>query len=184
MAGDEGLRALLDAYEARDEREASDVRRLAAAIDSVDLWSRSSPLHVTGSALILHPPTRRVLLRWHTRMHAWMQVGGHFDPGETDPLVVARREAEEETGLTDLVEFGPTGNTPVQIVIVPVPARHGEPAHEHADIRFLLVTERPDDACPETREAAVRWVTVADALSEIEEENLRELLRRADERVA
>jgi 8-oxo-dGTP pyrophosphatase MutT (NUDIX family) len=183
VAGDAGLRALLDAYEARDEREARDVRRLAAAIDSVDLWSRASPLHVTGSALILHPPTGRVLLRWHTRMRAWMQVGGHFDPGETDPWVVARREAEEETGLTDLVEFGPAGTTPVQIVIVPVPARHGEPAHEHADIRFLLVTERPDDACPETSDAAVRWVTVADALGEVEEENLRELLRRAAERV-
>jgi 8-oxo-dGTP pyrophosphatase MutT (NUDIX family) len=181
MAGDTGLLALLDAYEARDEQEARDVRRLAAAIGSVDLWSRASPLHVTGSALILHPPTARVLLRWHTRMQAWMQVGGHFDPGETDPWAVARREAEEETGLTDLVEFEPCGNTPVQIVIVPVPARGGEPAHEHADIRFLLVTERPDDACPETSDAAVRWLTIADALDEIEEDNLRELLRRAAE---
>jgi len=170
---------LLDAYEPRDERELRDVRRLTAALDTVDVWSRTSPLHVTGSALILHPPSDRVLLRWHTRMQRWMQVGGHCDPGETDLWFVARREAEEETGLLDLAPQPSAGTLPVQIVIVPVPEARNEPAHEHADIRFLLVTDRPDDACPETSDAPLRWLTIAEALDEVEEENLRDFLHCA-----
>ena len=43
-------------------------------------------MHVTGSALIVAPASGRVLLRWHPRQQAWLQVGGHGDPGELDPL--------------------------------------------------------------------------------------------------
>jgi 8-oxo-dGTP pyrophosphatase MutT (NUDIX family) len=35
----------------------------------------------------------------------WLQVGGHGDPGEGDPLAIALREAAEETGLSDLVPW-------------------------------------------------------------------------------
>jgi 8-oxo-dGTP pyrophosphatase MutT (NUDIX family) len=179
MDGDARLRMVLDAYEPRDELELRDVRRLTAALGTVDVWSRTSPLHVTGSALILHPPSGRVLLRWHTRMQRWMQVGGHCDPGETDPWLVAQREAEEETGLPDLAAQPRAGTVPVQIVIVPVPEARNDPAHEHADIRFLLVTDRPDDARPETSAAPLRWLTIAEALDEVEEANLRDFLHVA-----
>jgi hypothetical protein len=67
----------------------------------------------------------------------------------------------------------------VQIAVVPVPARPDEPAHEHADIRFLLVTDRPGDARPETDDALVRWLTLPAAMAETSEDNLREFLRRA-----
>ena len=73
-----------------------------ALLAAEDVLDRSTPVHVTGSALVVHPLSRRVLLRWHPRMLMWMQVGGHFDAGETDPWLVAVREAGEETGLPDL----------------------------------------------------------------------------------
>ena len=60
----------------------------------------------------------------------------------------ARREAEEETGLTDLVPWPDTAIR--QVVIVRVPPGKGEPAHEHADIRFFMSTATPvlRDHCP------------------------------------
>jgi 8-oxo-dGTP pyrophosphatase MutT (NUDIX family) len=134
---------------------------------------------VTGSAVIVHPPTGRVLLRWHERMGSWLQVGGHGDPGETDPLLVARREATEETGLSDLVPWPePAGAGLVHVVVVPVPAGRGEPAHEHADLRFVLATEHPDDVRPESPSAPLRWLTLADALDAVAEDNLRLTLER------
>jgi 8-oxo-dGTP pyrophosphatase MutT (NUDIX family) len=136
---------------------------------------RDSPLHVTGSAFVVHLPTRRVLLRWHSRMQRWLQVGGHFDPGETDPLVVALREAREETGLDDL---RPLTTEPLQVVIVPVPARGDEPPHEHADVRYVFATDRPDDARPESPDAPLRWVSLDDAIAEVDEEDQRTFLRR------
>jgi 8-oxo-dGTP pyrophosphatase MutT (NUDIX family) len=150
-------------------------------IASGDPWDRSRPLHVTGSALIVHPPSRRLLLRWHARQQAWLQVGGHGDPGEHDPLAVARREGEEETGLTDLVPW-PDGDL-VQVVIVSVPAAPHEGAHEHADVRFLLATDDPDAARPERPDAELRWLAVPEALALTTEPNVRELIGRAAERM-
>jgi len=172
------LADVLDAYPGADAREAGDVERIRAALgDGDDVFSRDTPLHVTASALVVHPSSQRVLLRWHPKMRRWMQVGGHFDPGETDPLVVAQREAREETGLVDLSAPARSG-PPVQIVIVPVPAFGDEPAHEHADIRFVLVTDHPDDIRPESTAARLRWTPFETAAEEVEEANLRVFLAR------
>src|SRR3981081_2815770 len=100
-----GLLAVLDTYQPRSAEEAADVERIRQVASRGEAWARSTPLHATGSAVIVHPETRRVLLRWHERSHAGRRVGGHADPGETDPFLVALREAQEETGLRDLVPW-------------------------------------------------------------------------------
>jgi len=79
--------------------EAQDVGRIRELAAVGDPWARSSPLHVTGSAVVVHPPTRRVLLRWHDRMQRWLHVGGHAGTGETSAFEVALREAWEETAF-------------------------------------------------------------------------------------
>ena len=47
---------------------------------------RELGVHFTGSAFVVDPATRTVLLRWHERQQGWLQVGGHVDPGEQDPF--------------------------------------------------------------------------------------------------
>jgi 8-oxo-dGTP pyrophosphatase MutT (NUDIX family) len=153
------------------------LRRLVA--NSSDPWTRSSPLHVTGSAVVVHPASRRVLLRWHARQQAWLQVGGHADPGESDPFEVACREAREETGLVDLTPWPDAGKPRViQVVVVRVPPGKGEPAHEHGDIRYALATERPEAAVPETTAAQLAWLSLEEALERVGEDNLRTCLAR------
>jgi 8-oxo-dGTP pyrophosphatase MutT (NUDIX family) len=170
---------LLSGYRPEGEVEAADVGRLRdLAASTADPWPRSLPLHVTGSALIVHPASRRVLLRWHERQQAWLQVGGHGDPGETDPLAIALREAREETGLTDLAPWPDDGLRHVVIVSVPASAARGEPAHEHADLRFVFATGSPEAARQENPDAPLRWLTVAEAEQLTAEDNLRETLRR------
>jgi 8-oxo-dGTP pyrophosphatase MutT (NUDIX family)/GNAT superfamily N-acetyltransferase len=173
------LAAAVDRYEPRNAEEAAHHARLRNLAARRDPWSRAEPVHVTASALIVHPSTRRVLLRWHERMRRWMQVGGHGDPGERDPWEVARREAREETGLDDLGALTPDGERlPVQVVIVPVPAHGAEPAHEHADVRYLLSTRHPERARAETPGARLRWLPIDDAFAVVED-NVRVLLQRA-----
>ena len=169
---------MLDDYQPEGAAETADVARIRALTGSEpDPWLRTLPLHVTASALIVHPDSGRVLLRWHRRQQAWLQVGGHGDPGETDPLGIALREAEEETGLTDLV---PWPDARIRhVAIVGVPEGHGEPAHEHADVRFLLATRTPDAVVPEGPDAPLRWLSVADAEALTTEANLLETLARA-----
>jgi 8-oxo-dGTP pyrophosphatase MutT (NUDIX family) len=179
----DGVVAALAGFEPRSTVEARDVARIRALADGGDPWDRSSPLHVTASAVIVHPATGRVLLRWHERMRGWLQVGGHGDPGETRPLDIALREAEEETGLGDLVPW-PDGSRPplpLHAVIVPVPAARGEPDHEHADLRYVLATEDPEAARPESRAAPVRWLTLDEARAVVSEDNLSVTLERVAE---
>jgi 8-oxo-dGTP pyrophosphatase MutT (NUDIX family) len=173
------LAGVLEQYEPRSEQEAIDVERVRELAAAADPWTRSSPLHVTGSALIVCPDSGRVLLRWHVRQQAWLQVGGHADAGETDPFEVALREAREETGLPDLAAWpDPSHPSVIQIVVVPVSAGKGEPAHEHADMRYILSTARPEAATPEGSTAPLRWLSVHEALDLVTEDNLRVCLTR------
>jgi 8-oxo-dGTP pyrophosphatase MutT (NUDIX family) len=167
----------LAAHQPADEQERIDLERARGLLGG-DPFGRSTPLHVTGSALVVDPVGQRVLLRWHERQQAWLQVGGHVDPGEVDPYVTALREGEEETGLADLRPWPGPEPEIVHLVAVPVVAGKGEPAHEHLDVRFLLATDRPEDARPENPSAALRWLRIDEALELVAEENLRVSLRR------
>ena len=158
------LVTLLDRYRPEGDTETADIQRVRALTQTTaDPYRRDLPLHVTASALIVHPPTARVLLRWHQRQQAWLQVGGHGDPGETDPLTIVRREAEEETGLTDLAPWPDAEIKHVVIVDVPAGqgrtrprARRRQVLHGHPDPRRDPPGERrtPRSAgCPSPRRA-------------------------------
>ena len=176
-AAERTMPGLLRAYRPLGHAETADVERVRALVAAqADPWSRGLPLHLTASALIVHPASGRVLLRWHQRQQAWLQVGGHADPGEADPLSIALREAREETALEDLVPWPDA--TIRQVVIVPVPAGGREPAHEHADVRFVLETRHPGAARAEQPGAPLRWVSLEGAKALTSEANLRELLAR------
>jgi 8-oxo-dGTP pyrophosphatase MutT (NUDIX family) len=184
MPGSRGpVSDMLARYRPQDQPEAADVERVRAlAASADDPWLRSIPLHVTASALIVHPDSGRVLLRWHQRQQAWLQVGGHGDPGESDPLEIALREGAEETGLADLVPW-PDAQLR-HVVIVPVPASSSEPAHEHADLRFVLATRIPDAARAESPGAPLRWLSPREARELSSEPNLQETVSRAERLLA
>jgi 8-oxo-dGTP pyrophosphatase MutT (NUDIX family) len=177
------LAVLLNDYRPDGGIETADVQRVRVLAETTgDPWRRDLPLHVTASALIVHPPTARVLLRWHQRQQAWLQVGGHGDPGESDPLAIAAREATEETGLADLVPW-PDARLR-HLVIVDVPAGKGEPAHEHADLRYFMATATPEAARAENAHAAVRWLSLAEAREVTSEANLLETMARLERLLA
>ena len=65
------LTTLLDHYRPEGDAEAADVRRVRALLETTgDPYQRNLPLHITASALIVHPSSRRTLLRWLTLTEA------------------------------------------------------------------------------------------------------------------
>jgi 8-oxo-dGTP pyrophosphatase MutT (NUDIX family) len=173
------LSGLLTGYQAAGETEAADIERMRRlAVTAPDPWSRSLPLHFTASALVVDPARRRVLLRWHARQGLWLQVGGHGDAGETDPLAIALREATEETGLTDLVPW-PDASLRHAVVCYVRPSAT-EPEHEHADLRYILATESPDTIAPENEHSPLRWLTFDEARALVGTNNVRVTIERAE----
>ena len=141
-------RALLDAlggYLRLHPDEAATVARVRALVEArPDCFERSClPGHVTASCWILAHDRSRCLLTHHRKLGRWLQLGGHVD-GEHDALAAALREAREESGLREFALIEPAPRVagvslPLDVDVHTIPARGGEPEHEHHDLRFLLV---------------------------------------------
>ncbi len=143
-----------DAEEASDRERILDfVRRHARPFD------RSiAEGHLTGSALTVSADGRAVLLLHHRKLDRWLQPGGHGDPGETRGEEVALREAFEETGIRGLA-LHPSAPRPLDVDVHEIPARGNEPAHEHLDLRFLVVAPTDAALTPALEELhALRWL--------------------------
>ena len=113
--------------------------------------------HITGSAWILSADYRQVLLAHHRKLNRWLQPGGHAD-GDPDPERVARREAEEESGLTAFSSLpGHPGALLLDIDVHIIPARGTEPAHLHHDFRYLLIARSGQQLRLSEESTALRW---------------------------
>lgn len=159
----EAVLALLASHVPADAAEAESLARIGALVrDTSAPFDRAQgqPGHLTASAVVVDPERRRAALILHRKLRLWLQPGGHFEPGERDVLAAATREAREEIG----VETGPLPGGPLllDVDVHTIPARPGEPAHEHFDLRLLLVA-RSSAAHAGDGADAFRWVTPAEA---------------------
>jgi 8-oxo-dGTP pyrophosphatase MutT (NUDIX family) len=162
------LGAALARLTPHDEHERRSLDRIATHVAAGgDLFARDRwDGHLTGSAFVLDAAGEHLLLLFHRKLERWLQPGGHGEPGEVDPLVVARREAEEESGIVGLA-LHPRAPAPFDLDVHAIPARPGEPAHEHLDIRYLFVA--PVGAEPRIDRAEARgfkWVPLTEAARE------------------
>lgn len=149
---------LLDAHPAADDAEAADVAFVRDFVRTHPrCFGKADPEgHITASAFVLDP-AGRLLMTLHGKLGRWLQVGGHSDPDEFDPAETALREAQEESGLPDLVFHPATGRRPLDVDVHRIPARRSEPAHDHLDIRYALLTGRPDALSITDESDDLRW---------------------------
>jgi 8-oxo-dGTP pyrophosphatase MutT (NUDIX family) len=162
------VRAAVEARVPADDRERSARTRILAELE----WLPSpfsedgGPTHVTASAIVVGP--KGTVLHVHRRSGAWLQPGGHLEPGET-PAAAAVRESVEETGLD--VRHPASGPLLVHVDVHPAPR-----GHLHLDLRYLLHAPdaEPSPAPGESQEA--RWFTWDEA-DAVADESLRNALR-------
>lgn len=163
---------LLARYRAAHPDEAACADRVRALVEShADCFSRScEPGHVTASAWVLSPDGKRFLLTHHRKLNRWLQLGGHAD-GDGDVAAVALREAREESGLQDLrFAYAADAPVPIDLDVHPIPARAGEPAHDHHDVRFVLVAAPGQTIFASDESTALEWFEM-DALEEIADDD-------------
>ncbi len=175
---------MLETHEPADEKEARDIQRIIDLIAAhPDIFSMTCEVgHITASAAIIEPESRRTLLHYHKRLGRWLQVGGHAEY-ETDFAQVALREAREETGLPDLQHWPPdAAPAPIDYDVHTIPQSGDAPKHLHLDFRYVLATRQPEALAPIAGESTrFRWLSSADVrdLGAAIDGSLRRLLGKA-----
>lgn len=117
--------------------------------------------HFTGSAWLVSADGRRVLLTHHRKLDRWLQPGGHAD-GVEDLARVALTEAEEESGLADLVVEGGIYDLDRHAI----PARGSDPEHWHYDVRFVVRATGSEDFVVGEESHALAWRPVESIASD------------------
>lgn len=135
--------------------------------------------HVTGSAWIVSPDRREVVLIHHRKLDRWFQPGGHAD-GNPDIAAVAMQEAQEETGLHDLrfVKFIDDVPAIFDIDVHPIPERDNVPAHLHYDIRFLVEANKHQPFGRSGEIKAIHWANLEKVISYNNEKSMQRMAEK------
>jgi 8-oxo-dGTP pyrophosphatase MutT (NUDIX family) len=152
----------LRAYVPADAREAAMRDRLVAFVARyAGAFERALLVgHVTASAWIVDPARTRALLTHHRKLGKWLQLGGHAD-GDPDVRRAALREAQEESGLRSL-RF--VSDAIYDVDVHAIPARPGEPAHDHYDVRFAFEADPDEPLTTSAESKELAWIPL-DALA-------------------
>jgi 8-oxo-dGTP pyrophosphatase MutT (NUDIX family) len=156
-----------------EDRERLSVLRNQAESRSSELCHRRGlPGHLTASALVFNPSTRRFLLIRHNFLKRWLQPGGHMDFCE-EPIAAACRELQEEVGelKVELHRWQITNGVPLDIDSHQIPAndQKREPEHLHHDFQYLFLLPKLNQnekqipiALQEDEVSDFRWAPLAE----------------------
>jgi 8-oxo-dGTP pyrophosphatase MutT (NUDIX family) len=183
---------LLECYRHAFPQEDAVVDRIVELVNAhPDCFERTCrPGHITGAAWIVSADRRRCLLTHHRKLDRWLQLGGHAD-GQTQVEEVALREAREESGMSAF-DFVPVAGAllPLDLDVHTIPARYDaagqliEDAHEHHDVRFLLVAHADQELAVSDESHEIRWFTNDEVLRLTDEESVLRMLYKTAELLA
>jgi 8-oxo-dGTP pyrophosphatase MutT (NUDIX family) len=131
--------------------------------------------HVTGSAWVMDEAHENVLLMHHRKLNRWFQPGGHAD-GEADILKVALKEAQEETGLSDIQVVS---QSIFDIDIHLIPQNIKEAAHYHYDIRFLFLANKNQQLHINAEAKNLEWVKLSDVKNYNDSDSILRMVQKS-----
>lgn len=151
----------LQNHTAFDDMESQHLRDTIAYVSrhTDGCWWQRSTLegHITASAWVVDAARSHALLLHHAKLDRWLQPGGHIDADDASVAAAALREAREESGIAALCL---AGESLLDVDVHGIPARGGEPAHLHYDLRYLIIS--PERGLQFSDESlGARWLPIA-----------------------
>lgn len=174
------LKKALKGYKPADKSEAESlekIKQLLALQGKEDIFSRTRLAgHIVAGALVVDKKGN-VLMNHHKVLDKWLHFGGHSD-GEANSLNVAKREVEEESGITEYDDLG--GRiVDLDVHTIPENKKKNEPEHFHYDIRFLFVVDKRDFKISDESSEIV-WMPIAKAKTLVPSDSEMRYLDKAD----
>lgn len=179
----------VELYIPKDAREESEKREILTLMEREGdrlLLRECSYAHMTASSVIVNRNRTKMLMAFHKIYQSWAWTGGHAD-GDGDFEAVARREAQEETGIQNLKKLG-AGAASLEVLPVWAHRKHGQmvASHLHLNISYLF---EADDTLPlriaEDENSAVGWIPIAQLEEYVREKDMmpiyQKLLNRAND---
>ena len=170
----------------REERERAMMLDLIAQYGDGILSRENDFAHMTASSIIVSRDRKRTLMAFHKIYNSWAWTGGHAD-GESDFEAIARREAQEETGITDLVRLG-TGPASIEILPVWAHVKRGRHVGSHLHLNVSYLFEADENLLLRTKQdenSAVGWIEVDKLCEKVSEPPMipiyERLLKRAND---
>lgn len=157
----------LEQYKPYNEQEAADKEVMLQFLKTQpDIFLRENKIaHMTASSWLLNREHDKVLMIYHNIYHSWAWTGGHAD-GDKDLLAVARREAAEETGVTDIQPVEENIFS-VEILTVDGHEKRGVyvPSHLHLNVTYLLEADEAEVLKVKPDEnSGVKWFSLEGAI--------------------
>ena len=140
--------------------------------------------HFTASNWIVNKERTKILMAYHNIYHSWAWTGGHAD-GEEDLLLVARKEAEEETGLKGLKLLS-DGIYAIEILTVNSHKKRGQfiSSHLHLDCCFLWEADENDFIRMKADEnSGVEWIAINKVLEVVSEEHMKPIYKKLNQKL-
>ncbi len=162
----------IDCYRPVNAQEEKDKQQLLAWLSSgIDLYSRDcAAAHLTASAWVVSPDRKQVLMAYHKIYNSWAWTGGHAD-GERDLCAVARREAVEESGITELKLLDP-GIFSLEILSVDGHEKRGQyvSTHLHLNVTYLFEADPVAPLrCKPDENTGVAWIPIDELPEKVSE---------------
>ena len=131
--------------------------------------------HFTGSAWVVSPDRKQILMTHHKKLNMWLQLGGHAD-GSEDLINVAMREAKEESGFENFILVS---DKIFDLDIHEIPATSADTKHIHYDVRFLLEADPENNEIIISEESHdVRWIHLDEVLNRNSEDSMKRMVHK------
>lgn len=164
----------LQSYQPYNEQEANDravMLRLLSDESQPNIFTRENEsVHFTASSWLVNKERTKVLMIYHNIYNSWSWTGGHAD-GETNLLAVAIKEAQEETGVQNIVPVSEDIFS-IEILTVDGHVKRGKyvSSHLHLNATYLLEADEAEVLHVKPDEnSGVAWLTLEESLEKCTE---------------
>lgn len=130
--------------------------------DEISDWNNFDG-HIVAGGFIYSLEEKKFLVLYHKDLKIYLYPGGHVDKEDANPLITARRDVLEETGINNLRLLNITSDEIVPIDIDTHMISYNErldlPEHYHFEFRYLFVVDKINDIKVDISELGdYRWM--------------------------